>query len=297
MKISIVTCCKNAEKLIAETIESVINQVGEFEIDYVIIDGASTDRTFQIIEDYANRVNNGHVKLGCGELKIRYLTEKDRGLYDGLLKGFNLANGEIIAYLNAGDFYLPNALSTVIDIFKSFPDVKWLTGFNVAYNEKGQIISVFKPYKYVRKWILSGVYGYFLPFIQQESTFWRRELLSFPEIVKIKNYKLAGDYFLWYNFAKKEKLYVAYSAFGGFRIHHGQLSEKIYDYIREMKLINNNRRVWPWSYFVIFLHNLICYLPDRLKWMIDDTIIRYDTNKRKWVKGGILLRRKVEDIK
>ena len=91
MKISVITVCYNAQKTIENTIQSVLNQTYQ-DIEYIVIDGASTDDTLSILQKY--------------NTQLKYISEKDNGLYDAMNKGINLASGEYIMFLNADDkFY------------------------------------------------------------------------------------------------------------------------------------------------------------------------------------------------
>ena len=107
-KIPIITPCLNAEKYIHETVKSVIEQnavlSGRVELEYIICDGGSTDRTLEIL----NSVKTNKMKI---------LTGKDNGLYDALAKGLKIAKGDIIAYINAGDYYNKYAFDIVMDLF------------------------------------------------------------------------------------------------------------------------------------------------------------------------------------
>lgn len=105
--VSIVTVVYNAEKQIEETFNSVFNQSYPF-IEYIVIDGCSTDNTLSIIQKY------GH--------KITYwLSQPDEGIYDAMNKGIALAKGEIVALLNAGDTYYPDTISKVVEAHISHP--------------------------------------------------------------------------------------------------------------------------------------------------------------------------------
>jgi len=91
MKISIITVVYNNKDTIKDAIESVLNQTYE-NIEYIIIDGASTDGTVEIIKSYGNKID-------------KFISEKDNGIYDAMNKGIKLATGDIVGMLNSDDFY------------------------------------------------------------------------------------------------------------------------------------------------------------------------------------------------
>ena len=92
MKVSIITVSFNSAKTIADTIESVLSQDYP-EIEYIVVDGGSTDGTVQIIEEYQDRISH-------------WISEKDRGMYDAMNKGIALATGDVIGILNSDDVYM-----------------------------------------------------------------------------------------------------------------------------------------------------------------------------------------------
>lgn len=102
VKISVITVCYNSELTIKDTIESVVQQDYN-NIEYIIIDGASTDNTLNIVEHYAKK----YPKL------IRYISEHDSGIYNAMNKGIKMATGDLIALLNSDDYYEPHALKIV----------------------------------------------------------------------------------------------------------------------------------------------------------------------------------------
>jgi glycosyltransferase involved in cell wall biosynthesis len=112
--ISIITPCWNSEKYIEKTINSVIGQ-DYSNIEYIIIDGGSTDATRGIIEAYSDRI-------------AYWRSEPDGGMYDAINKGMRQAKGEIVAYLNSDDFYYPGTLSFVAQYFRENPNVDLLYG-------------------------------------------------------------------------------------------------------------------------------------------------------------------------
>lgn len=91
MKISIITVCFNSSKTIRDTIESVISQSYK-NIEYIVVDGGSTDKTLEILENYKNNINV-------------LISEKDEGIYDAMNKGLSLATGQVVGFLNSDDFY------------------------------------------------------------------------------------------------------------------------------------------------------------------------------------------------
>ena len=110
-KFSIITITYNAEAFLPRTVESVLSQHYR-DIEHIIIDGASTDSTISVAQDYMQRsyaAQNGH--------EVRIVSEPDNGLYDAMNKGLRQASGDYICFLNAGDFF-PNAnvLDTIVSI-------------------------------------------------------------------------------------------------------------------------------------------------------------------------------------
>lgn len=102
--ISIVTVCLNSAKTIRDTIESVLNQTFQ-DYEYVIVDGVSTDGTLDIINEYLPKFNG----------RLRFVSEKDGGIYEAMNKGIRLTRGKLIVLLNSDDFYEPDALQTAAD--------------------------------------------------------------------------------------------------------------------------------------------------------------------------------------
>ncbi|MGK7933970.1 MAG: glycosyltransferase family 2 protein [Microcystaceae cyanobacterium] len=106
--ISIITVVYNAEAELEATIQNVINQSYPY-IEYIVIDGGSTDKTLEIIRQYEDKIHH-------------WISQPDEGIYDAMNKGIALANGQIIGLINAGDTYTQDALKEVVEVFKSNPD-------------------------------------------------------------------------------------------------------------------------------------------------------------------------------
>lgn len=111
MKVSIVTTAYNSAKTIEDTIKSVLSQTYP-NIEYIIVDGGSTDGTQEVIMSYKSKVS-------------RFVSERDKGIYDGMNKGYALATGDVVGQINSDDFYgSSDVIQKVVDAFqKSKADV------------------------------------------------------------------------------------------------------------------------------------------------------------------------------
>jgi glycosyltransferase involved in cell wall biosynthesis len=240
-KFTVVTACRNAARYIDETVESVLQQSefrsGRSELEYLVFDGASTDGTVERLRPYESR-------------GVEVVSEPDGGLYAALAKGLQQASGDYVAYLNAGDFYHPAGLSIAVDCFE-LPGVDWLTGYTVTYNERSQVTGATLPFRYNRKLIQCGAYGTLLPFVQQESTAWRRSLHASVDFARFAALRYAGDAYLWRSFSHAAELHIVRGQIGGFRVHTGQISgdhvayeEELRSFSRPMGLGERLQCVW-----------------------------------------------------
>ena len=108
MKISIITATFNSEKTLKETLDSVLSQTYT-DYEHIIVDGSSKDSTMEIVKEYEKKYNG----------KLRYISEKDSGIYDAMNKGIKMATGDVIGILNSDDKYAnENVLQTIADKFK-----------------------------------------------------------------------------------------------------------------------------------------------------------------------------------
>lgn len=216
-KISIITPSFNQGNFLEETILSVIGQ-NYPNLEYIIIDGGSTDHSVEIIKKY--------------ESKLAYwISEKDKGIYDALQKGFEKSSGEIMGWINSDDMYHKKSLFTVSEIFQNISSVKWIQGCPSTFDENSRTVSV-SP---VRDWSKFNFYLKEYQWIQQESTFWKRSLWEKAGGYIKRDLKYAADLELWLRFFRHELLYVTPALIGGFRArNNNQLSlEHLQDYIKE----------------------------------------------------------------
>lgn len=146
MKISIITVVWNSEETIKDSINSVLNQTYK-DIEYIIIDGASTDGTVEIIQSYRDKIS-------------KFISEMDKGLYDAMNKGIGLATGDVIGILNSDDFYNDNGvLERVVDEFESlhvdsvFADLVFVKSENLDKVVRYYDSSYFTPDKFAYGWM------------------------------------------------------------------------------------------------------------------------------------------------
>jgi len=142
--ISVVTPSYNQAGFLAETIESVICQRGDFFIDYVIVDGGSTDDSVDIIKHYDALLRRGEWPLSCQGIGYRWISEKDNGQTDALMKGFRMAQGDLLAWLNSDDTYFPGALQKAADFFRENLDTGLMYGDGCYCDAVGTIIGNYR---------------------------------------------------------------------------------------------------------------------------------------------------------
>lgn len=232
MKFSIITPAHNSERFIAETVESVISQKGDFSIEYIVMDNCSTDRTLSIVEEYQRSIKSGVHRIHCNDVHIRLVSEPDTGMYDAVNKGFSHATGDVYAWINSDDIYLSGAFSSVQRALAKFPEIHWIKGITSYIDENSTIYSAGECHLYVQEWIKEGIYGPVLYFIQQDSVFWRPGLWELVKD-KVSEYFLAGDYFIWRRFAEQYSLYSMNAYVSCFRKVPGQKSEAMDRYWNE----------------------------------------------------------------
>ena len=198
-----------------------------------MVDGQSADNSLAIIELYRSKF--AHV-----------IIEEDGGQYEGVQKGFEKSTGEIMAWINSDDLYMPGAFHTVNEIFGSLTEVEWLMGF------PGEISSIGTPFHRINlpwaRWSKWRYCTFDFQFIQQESCFWKRTLWDASGASLNREYKLAADMELWARFFRHAKLYTTISGLAAFRQHSHEQRSRIYrkEYLAEcQEVIKRERRRLP----------------------------------------------------
>ena len=157
--VTIVTPSYNQGCFIRETIESVLTQDYP-NIEYIVMDGASSDDTAQVVEPYLDR--------------LTFISEKDRGQTHAINKGFALAKGEIVAWLNSDDVFLPGAIGHAVSALQSDPSLGMVYGEGYQMNAEGKITSRFAATQRFDLWRLTHLSDYIL----QQTVFFRKSALE-----------------------------------------------------------------------------------------------------------------------
>lgn len=272
MKFSVVTPCLNAAAHIEETVASVANQSivrdGSAQLQHLVYDGGSTDGTLEILR----RLEQPHMRIE---------SRADGGMYEALARGLQSADGEVLAYLNAGDYFHPHAFSVVREVMASHADCRWLTGWATEYSASGAAVRLQVPFRYRARLHRCGAYGRLLPCVQQESTFWKRELMQRVDFARLARLRVAGDYYLWRCFAETEQLHIVSAQLGGFRLHAGQLSEDTAAYMGE--LAGLAEAPGALDYGLAALDKLLWYAPPAVKKFLNPRGFHlYDHRSGRW---------------
>ncbi len=197
--VSIITPSYNQANFLESTIQSVLAQDYP-NVEYIIVDGGSTDGSVDVIRRYEGRL-------------AAWISEKDEGQTDAINKGFAMAQGEILAWLNSDDVYQPSAISEAAAFLEENPGVGMVYGDTNFIDEDGRVLGKFNAqqtsYKRLRR---GGVY------IPQPASFWRASLWDAVGPLDPSFY-FAMDYDLWVRFAKVAELRYVPRLWANFRVY------------------------------------------------------------------------------
>lgn len=208
MKISIITVCYNSAATIEQCVQSVLNQTYK-DIEYIVVDGNSTDGTQDIIKKYES--NN-----------LKFISEKDNGIYDAMNKGVKMATGDIVGILNSDDFYASNeVLEFIVSQFKN-NDIEGLSTDVAIYKNE----DFDHPYRYYsatkwRKWMFR--IGWQLPhpgFFVKKSCYDRVGLFD-------TQFRISADFDLLLRMVYKAKIRMKYVSFLSVKMRDGGASAGI----------------------------------------------------------------------
>jgi len=230
MKISIITPSYNQVAFLEMTLQSVLSQTG-VDLEYIVVDGGSTDGSKEIIEKYSDRL-------------AWWCSEADGGQYQAINKGFEKATGDVLAWLNSSDIYFPWTLATVSHLFKNHSEVDWVAAnHKLCIGEQNEFAGYQKLPGYSRNAFIKGMHGSREKpnFIQQETCFWRRSLWESIGGKIPDTYQYAADFHLWALMFEHAPLTGVECPLAGFRFHNDQRS-KITGYMDEVEAVLSELR-------------------------------------------------------
>ncbi len=199
MLISIVTPSYNQAKYIEKTIQSVLMQDYP-RIEYIVVDGGSSDGTVDIIKKYEDRIT-------------RWVSEKDKGQTDAINKGFAHASGDILAWINSDDTYQPGAISAAVKYLQEHPTVGMVYGDCNFINESGQVIGKFNSAQTNHRLIRQGSVR-----IPQQTMFFRTDL--WKQVGPLDpSFYFAMDYDLWTRISARSEIKYVRQTWANFRLH------------------------------------------------------------------------------
>jgi glycosyltransferase involved in cell wall biosynthesis len=211
--VTVVTPSFNQAGYLEETIQSVLHQTYP-NIEYIIMDGGSTDKSQEIIKKYASKL-------------AYWVSEKDRGQTDAINKGFAMAKGEVIAWLNSDDTLLPNAVEEAVAFLKENPDIGLVYGDTNYIDENSQVIGRFPAAQTDLAKLRRGYVH-----IPQQASFFRKSL--WDQVGPLDpEFFFAMDYDLWVRLAGKSEVAYVKRYWANFRLHS------------DAKTITADDQCWP----------------------------------------------------
>jgi glycosyltransferase involved in cell wall biosynthesis len=205
--VSIITPTLNSDRFLKQCIESVLSQTYE-NIEHIFIDGCSTDKTLQILENY-----NLHYPD-----RIKYFSGKDKNVADAWNKGLDKANGQILGWLGADDLYREDAVSTVVDFFNNNLEAMFVYGECFCINDNGNVISRFLTKEFDYKEAINDAC-----YISCTSAFYKRELVYRIGLMDI-TIPNTNDAEYWIRAGKYVKPHHLDKVLSYFRVREGSLS-------------------------------------------------------------------------
>ncbi len=203
-RISIITPSYNQGHFIEDTLKSVLDQ-GYPDLEYIVMDGGSTDDTISILKKY--------------DKDITWVSEPDKGQSHAINKGLALATGDIVAYLNSDDLYEASTLQKVADYFTAHPESMWLTGRCRIIDEQEQ---EFRGFIAQYKNFLLARYNYNIllitNFICQPATFLRREVIEEFGVFDTEEHRVM-DYEYWLRIGRKYRPGIINEHLASFRVY------------------------------------------------------------------------------
>lgn len=218
--VTIVTPSYNQGRFIRETIESVLSQDYPA-IEYMVIDGASTDDTVSILKSYGSRIS--------------WISEPDRGQSEAINKGWKRATGEILAWLNSDDVYLPGAISAAVTHLQNHRDVALIYGDGFHIAQDGKTLGRFPSEPFSTGRLKETC------FIAQPATFVRRSVIEQVGFIR-DSLRYCMDYDLWIRISKQYRLEYVRVPMASIRLHNDckTVKDRVATYAETVRMLKLN---------------------------------------------------------
>jgi len=186
--VSVVMPSLDQRPFVERTLESILSQRGDFDLELVVQDGGSTDGTLEVLEHHRDRIS--------------LVVERDAGQADAVNRALSRARGEIVGWVNSDDLLRPGAIQAAVEAFRAFPGALWLHGRCDIIDEQDRIIrrpvAAYKDFRARRHRL-----GRLLVenYVSQMTVFWRRSLLDRVGLLD-PSLRYTFDYDLWLRFAR-----------------------------------------------------------------------------------------------
>jgi glycosyltransferase involved in cell wall biosynthesis len=227
--VSIITPSFNQAKYLEQTIQSVLTQDYPA-IEYIVIDGASTDGSVEIVEKYAHKL-------------AYWISEKDHGQAEAINKGFARASGDVVAWLNSDDYYLPDTISAAVKVIEENPDAVLVYGNMLAVDEQGRTFNTLKYKPLILEDLLC------FQIIGQPAVFMRRSALQKTDGLN-PSFHFLLDHLLWIQLAQHGEILHVDQTWSAARYHaEAKNRAKAADFGREafriLELVKQDKTLGP----------------------------------------------------
>jgi glycosyltransferase involved in cell wall biosynthesis len=241
---SIITASYNSEKTISDTIASVLN-LDFKDFEYIIVDGNSSDSTLEIIRSFIP-------KFEAKGIPYKFISEKDKGIYDAWNKGIQLSSGEWISFLGSDDEYLNNALNLYFTEINKSPNINYISSRINLTNDKKEVIAVFgKKYKFEK--VIRDIDT------AQVGSFHKRELFNKVGLFSTE-YKIVGD--LDFYIRCKDNINPSYFKNITANMQNGGVSNQVYIALKEALSVKLKYGYTPKyiTYYKFYSSLVKCYI-------------------------------------
>ncbi len=237
--ITIVTPSLNQGQFIEQTINSVLSQKGNFYIDYIISDGGSTDKSVKIIKKYDELLKIKKYPIKCKGINYRWWSKKDNGQSHAINKGFKIAKGDVLAWINSDDYYESGAFEFIMKKFKENQGIDLIYGDCYFVNNNKKIIHRTKQGNFLDFTTFTGKDLY----IYQPSTFFTKYVIKKIGLLN-ENLHYAMDYDLWIRILKKYKILHIPKILSNFRVwEKSKTSTNEKNFAKEKKIVRKKYKL------------------------------------------------------